>query len=202
MIRAISVLAAALCLLASIGCAGEAEQPPPDPPHGALQKLTIIRDGTKLGFGPFKGYWFVPANPRDLKRLLFSCYNVDGFYSSDAPENALLFTGEAVLTELPPDPAAVPDSGGRIRPVFFPEAPAGWPATRPAPQQRFRHFHSAYDATGAVFTGYWLSHNATRSFTYDMGGRVGPDSPLYHEVAPGPDLSFSRIVEFDFGPSE
>jgi hypothetical protein len=33
--------------------------------------------------------------------------------------------------------------------------------------------------------GYWLRHTAKARFTYDMGGRVSPDSPLHHRVAPG-----------------
>jgi hypothetical protein len=38
------------------------------------------------------------------------------------------------------------------------------------------------------------------AFTYDMGGRVGPDSVLYHKVMPGSDKAFARIIEFDRGP--
>lgn len=41
---------------------------------------------------------------------------------------------------------------------------------------------------------------AVDEFTYDMGGRVGPDSPLYHEVTPGTDRDFAKIMEFDYGP--
>jgi hypothetical protein len=33
--------------------------------------------------------------------------------------------------------------------------------------------------------GYWLRHTAKARFTYDMGGRVSPDSPLHHRLAPG-----------------
>jgi len=59
---------------------------------------------------------------------------------------------------------------------------------------------SCYDATGPVRAGCWFRHEARASFTYDMGGRVGPGSPLYHEVTPEPDREFARIIEFDRGP--
>jgi hypothetical protein len=49
--------------------------------------------------------------------------------------------------------------------------------------------------------GYWLIHEATASFTYDMGGRVTPESPLFHETSPGVDTAFAHIVEFDQGPA-
>ena len=62
------------------------------------------------------------------------------------------------------------------------------------------HFHSCYNSQGPVLTGYWLRHEARAEFTYDMGGRVGPDSPLYHKVNSGVDKAFGRIIEFDRGP--
>ena len=53
-----------------------------------------------------------------------------------------------------------------------------------------------------VLTGYWLRHVAVSEFTYDMGGRVGKESPLYHRVRKGPDRDFAGIVEFDRGPEK
>lgn len=38
------------------------------------------------------------------------------------------------------------------------------------------------------------------AFTYDMGGRVGPEGPLYHQVIPGIDREFTLLIEFDWGP--
>ena len=171
-------------------------------PHGSMSRLGLIHEGHRYGFGPFVGYYFRPHDPSDLTRLAFACFNERGFYASDAPRNALLFEGEAVLTRLPPAEPGIPVGGGRIRPVFFPDAPLAWLATRPEPQEEFVHFHSCYDARGAALLGYWLRHEAKRRFTYDMGARVAPGSPLYHRAAPGPDRDFGRIVEFDSGPGD
>jgi len=87
-----------------------------------------------------------------------------------------------------------------MHPIFDRDIPAPWWATRPKPQEEFIHFHSCYDAVGPVHVGYWLKHRAVAAFTYDMGGRVGPESILYHHVNIGTDLEFARIVEFDWGP--
>ena len=96
---------------------------------------------------------------------------------------------------------AIPAAGGRrIVPLFFSQAPDAWRDARPRPQADYVHFHSAYDDRGAVRHGYWLRHTAKARFTYDMGGRVTQDSPLYHLVEPGPDRRFARILEFDHGP--
>lgn len=79
-------------------------------------------------------------------------------------------------------------------------SPSPWIDSRPEPRDEFLHFHSCYDARGPVLTGYWLRHEAVSEFTYDMGGRVDRESPLYHEVRPGTDKDFARIIEFDSGP--
>jgi hypothetical protein len=71
---------------------------------------------------------------------------------------------------------------------------------RHRPQDEYRHFHSCYDGQGPVLAGLWIRHKGNASFTYVMGGRVGPDSPLYHEVRPGIDRQFAKIMEFDAGP--
>ncbi|GAB4259111.1 MAG: hypothetical protein Kow0092_07090 [Deferrisomatales bacterium] len=191
------MLAAGWVLLA-LGCAGP---PPEEPemPRGYLRRLELVHEGRLLGFGPFVGYGFRPVVPGRFDRLEFVCLNEGGFYSSDAPEGARLFEGEAVLATLPAE-GKIPPGPERIRPVFFGEAPAPWLETRPG--SLFRHFHSCHDANGPVRTGYWLLHRAVRGFTYDMGGRVGPGSPLFHPVTPGPDGAFAAIVEFDAGPSK
>jgi hypothetical protein len=165
-----------------------------------MARLEVAWDGRWYGFGPFVGYYFRPDDPGDLTRLHFICYNERGFYASDAPGNALLYEGEARLAQLPEVGFPLPAEGGRIRPVPFVDAPASWLAARPEPQAEFVHFHSAYDATGPARVGYWLRHEARGRFTYDMGGRVGPEGPLYHRVLPGPDRSFAHLVEFDWGP--
>jgi hypothetical protein len=122
----------------------------------------------------------------------------DQFYTDDLPGEALLFRGEAQLTTLP-DVRPIPRSDQRIIPVFAPDAPAEWLATRPAPQNEFVHFHSTYDHGGATYTGYWLRHDPVRKFTYNMRGRLSEDSPLYHEVEPGSSPDFPAIIEFDRG---
>lgn len=185
------------------GCSGE-EEPPAlkkQVPRGYLQQLEISTEDGILSFGPFVGYYFKPFHPDDLTRLQLICFNERSFYTLDLPENAQLFTGEAVFATLPDAGEALPSGPGRIRPVFFHEAPQAWVDSRPTPQDEFLHFHSCYQATGPVRSGYWVRHEAVASFTYDMGGRVGKDSPLYHEVTPGPDRAFPRIIEFDHGPS-
>lgn len=181
-------------------CSPGPETLPLDVPHGYLATLEVSAEGGRYGFGPFVGYYFRPEDPADLTRLRFLCFNERGFYASDAPVNALLYEGEARLAVLPAGEGAVPGDAERIQPVFFPDAPAGWLATRPEPRDEFLHFHSAYDATGPARVGYWLRHVAARAFTYDMGGRVDRGGPLHHAVTPGPDLAFPRIVEFDRGP--
>ncbi|MCF8036786.1 MAG: hypothetical protein K9K62_07930 [Desulfobacteraceae bacterium] len=190
---------ALLCLLAS-GCeqsAGRAAGP--DVPRGYVSQIRVEQQDRVLSFGPFVGYYFRPEARGDFTRLQFVCFNEQNFYTDDLPENAKLFEGTAVLTRLPDVDFSLPDSG-RINPVYFPEAPARWTAARPEPGDAFLHFHSCYDTQGPVLTGYWFRHEAVAAFTYDMGGRVGPQSPLYHEVVPGTDKDFARIIEFDSGP--
>ena len=198
MIRAALALGLGLALGAA-GCDTGPGEVALQVPHGYQKRLEFVRDGVLLGFGPFVGYYFLADDPQDPVRVKLVCFNERGFYSSDAPVNALLYEGEAVRARLP-DAGEIPPGPDRIRPVFFPRAPAGWLATRPEPRDQFVHFHSCYTRKGPVRVGFWILHRAVRAFTYDMGGRVGPGSPLYHRVTPGPDLGFARIVEFDAGP--
>lgn len=172
----------------------------PEVPRGYVSVLELTRDGRRLSFGPFVGYYFKPISPDDLTRLEFVCFNERRFYASDADVNAKLYEGEARLVELPAVGVDIPRNA-RINPIFFNEAPDAWLATRPEPQEAFLHFHSCYDLRGAVRTGFWLQHNALAAFTYDMGGRVGPESSQYHHVEPGIDHQFDRIIEFDHGPA-
>ena len=183
------------------GCArnGESPESQPDVPHGYMQVVRLEKDGRVISVGPFVGYYFRPADHGDLSRLRFVCFNERRFYASDAPAGKQLYRGEAVQATLPEVDFEVPHRG-RINPVFFPDAPDAWLATRPEPVDAFAHFHSGYDAAGPTMTGYWLRHEALAEFTYDMGGRVSAGSPLHHAVKPGPDRDFPRIIEFDFGP--
>lgn len=170
-------------------------------PHGYVQRLHVLHGGRWYGFGPFIGYYFKPMDPGDLGRLRLLCFNERGFYASDAPRNALLYEGDAVLVELPEAEVSLDgEDADRIRPLFDPHLPESWRATRPEPAEQYRHFHSCYDARGPARVGYWLRHEAKRAFTYDMGARVTSGSPLYHVVAPGPDRAFASSVEFDRGP--
>jgi hypothetical protein len=169
-------------------------------PRGYVSTLEIHLDGRLYGFGPFVGYYFMPENPPDLSQLAFVCFNERGFYTKDLPNNKRLFEGIARLAELPENGVVITSDAARIHPVFFSEAPPRWLESRPEPRDEFVHFHSCYDSQGPVLTGYWLRHEAKAAFTYDMGGRVGRDSPLYHTVTPGVDKSFPRIIEFDRGP--
>jgi hypothetical protein len=183
------------------GCTLTDNSPPAlDVPRGYVPTIEIELNDRILGFGPFVGYYFRPDIPEGFSRLKFVCFNEQSFYTNDLPANSKLFEGEAVLTELTGTTVKIPDAH-RINPVFFPNAPVVWLKNRPEPQDEFVHFHSCYDAQGPVLTGYWLRHRAITSFTYDMGGRVDPNSPLYHEVTPGIDSRFAQIVEFDRGPS-
>lgn len=168
-------------------------------PRGYLAQIRVEHGDRVYGFGPFVGYYFRPETPGDFTRLAFVCFNERSFYTKDLAENARLFEGTAVLTRLPESDFDIPEDA-RINPVYFSEAPEKWLATRPAPKDEFLHFHSCYDARGAVTTGYWFRHAAIAGFTYDMGGRVVADSPLYHAVSPGIDRGFARIIEFDHGP--
>lgn len=167
-------------------------------PRGYYTQLEFLYQAQRLSFGPFVGYYFRPENGDDLTRLKFRCYNERQFYTDQLPADTLLFEGEAVLSSLP-RVRALPRTDARIEPVFFAEAPPEWIQARPAPQNQFVHFHSAYDATGPSYTGYWLRHQPVRAFTYNMGGRVGEDSPLYHQATPGAPQRFPRIFEFDAG---
>ncbi|MFO7800955.1 MAG: hypothetical protein R6V55_01530 [Desulfovermiculus sp.] len=169
-------------------------------PRGALQGLIVEHQGRVFEFGPFVGYFFWPQESGDLSRLNFACRNEGQFYTRDLPADTLLFTGEARFVCLPGDAPYRPENGRRMRPVFPDEIPQKWLDTRPSPQNEFLHFHSCYNAQGPVACGYWLRHKARKVFTYDMGGRVGPDSVLYHQVQPGVDTGFPLLVEFDRGP--
>ncbi|MBF0233043.1 MAG: hypothetical protein HQK65_08390 [Desulfamplus sp.] len=170
-------------------------------PHGYMSRLEQVHDGRMIVLGPFVGYYFRPEDPGDLSCLRFVCFNENLFYSSDMPEGAKLYEGTAVRTTLPLTDAVIP-SQDRINPVFFQEAPEAWLNTRPEPRDEFVHFHSCYNGTGSVMTGYWIRHVAVSEFTYDMGERVGKESPMYHRVSKGIDRDFARIIEFDRGPEK
>jgi len=187
----------------TIGCQRDDANPRPSPPavpHGFVSTLQVVKDEHLYRFGPFMGYYFRPVQQGDYSRLEFVCFNEQGFYASDMPIGAKLFTGEALLTRLETIEGSMPDGEGRIQPVFFDDAPPAWTSNRPEPQDEFLHFHSSYDAAGATFLGYWIRHRGVDRFTYDMGGRVDRTSPLWHRVGPGPDHDFPRIIEFDSGP--
>jgi hypothetical protein len=188
---------AACCLVP--GCDHtESDYGPLKVPKGYVPVLEIEVKDRLLGFGPFVGYYFKPENPGDFTRLKFVCFNERRFYSADIAENAQLFEGQAVLTRLADVNIKLPDAN-RINPIYFSEAPPQWLQSRPDPKEQFVHFHSCYDSQGPVLTGYWIRHVAMAAFTYDMGGRVGPASALYHKVMPGSDKDFARIIEFDRG---
>ncbi|MEX2606567.1 MAG: hypothetical protein WD708_04410, partial [Kiritimatiellia bacterium] len=196
---------ATVLLLLSTGCPRPVPVPeaaePPRPPRGYVDRVRLRVDGTQVGFGPFVGYYFKPVSLEDLTHLEFRCYNERGFYTDDLPENALLFTGSARFRRLP-DSGNLPRGNARILPVVFRDAPDDWKATRPEPADEYLHFHSAYDAVGPVRAGFWLRHVGTASFTYNMGGRVDETSVLHHQVNPGVDKAFARILEFDRGPGK
>ena len=183
----------------SFGCKKpETPSVAPEVPRGYVQVLEVERDGRLFSFGPFVGYYFRPQNPDDLHRIDFVCFNERSFYTLDLPGNALLFEGDALLATLE-DAGFMPEFSQRITPVYFEDAPVQWLKARPSPQDEFVHFHSCHDATGPVLTGYWIRHVGKGNFTYDMGGRIILESVLYHNVSPGPDKGFARIVEFDRG---
>lgn len=198
MTRALAVLCVWVALIA--GCDAGQSAMPLSIPGGAASRLQVKLDGQLYGFGPFVGYYFRPLDAAKLDVLEFWCFNERGFYSTDAPVNALLYTGIAKLSKLAPGAGGIPRGDERIIPVFFDDAPDPWLDGRPEPKTRFVHFHSLYNTGGAVFYGYWLAHRAERAFTYDMGGRVGPASVLYHLVEAGDDLAFAHLIEFDKGP--
>jgi len=189
-----------MILSLSIGCSSDREKQRVELqiPRGFVSKLQLVDNGQLLHFGPFVGYYFAPLKGQnDLHKLQFLCFNEDSFYSSEMPENSLLFKGEAVFTRFPDVGRSLP-SDNRINPVFFKNAPVEWINTRPS--SVFLHFHSCYDAMGPVHAGYWVKHIAVDDFVYDMGGKVSFDSPLYHKVSKGIDDEFARIIEFDRGP--
>ena len=182
------------------GCSESGPEPSsPDIPRGYMPTLEIEMNGHLLRFGPFAGYYFKPRTPDDFSRLAVLCFNEDFFYTRDRPDNALLFKGDAALTTL--EPVDAPKEGTqRIVPIFFHQAPRTWLQSRPDPKNEFIHFHSCYDKSGPVLTGYWLRHTAVAAFTYNMGERINKKSPLYHMVKPGIDKNFAKIIEFDRGP--
>lgn len=196
----------AAAVLLSAGCPttenpGAAQDADFAVPYGYMARLEQVHDGRMIGFGPFVGYYFRPANPDDLRESNFVCFNENTFYSSDMADGAKLYEGTAVMATLPDANVSIP-TGDRINPIFFSDAPQPWLETRPEPRDEFRHFHSCYNGAGPVRTGYWIRHVAVADFTYDMGGRVGEDSPLHHRVQRGPDRDFAEIIEFDRGPDK
>lgn len=196
-------LCVALVVLASGGCdPSTPETVSLEVPRGYMSTLERDWEGRRIAWGPFVGYYFRPQEPPRSNLLHFICFNERQFYTRDLPANARLFEGTAVFAALPED-GSLPGSEAdrrRIVPVFFEDAPDAWVAARPEPQDEYVHFHSAHDAEGAVRAGYWLRHVGAADFRYDMGGRVEPESPLYHEVHEGSDRGFARIIEFDRGP--
>lgn len=187
-----------LCLLLALPAATIAENRL-EPPRGYYRQLEFVYHGQRLSFGPFIGYFFKPQDGDNLTRLDVLSYNERQFYTDQLPTDSLLFKGEAVLATLD-RVRAIPPAEQRITPIFFDQAPPQWLQGRPTPQEQFIHFHSAYDHNGAVYTGYWLRHQPVSTFTYNMGGRVGKSSPLYHQAEPGAPQRFPRIIEFDAGP--
>ena len=178
-IRFLMLLMAGLGL--AVACSGQKETGSVELqiPRGYQQILEITDGGQILSFGPFVGYYFKPPDPQDLTRLSLVCFNENQFYTKDLPENAKLFTGEAVFATLQEAGHPV-SSDKRINPIFFSEAPAAWKASRPTPQDEFLHFHSCYDANGPVMSGFWVRHVGEASFTYDMGGRVSEEIGRAH----------------------
>ncbi|MCB2184090.1 MAG: hypothetical protein KQH63_18860 [Desulfobulbaceae bacterium] len=169
-------------------------------PRGYVPVLIFEHEDQRYFFGPFTGYYFRPSRYGELEKLIFVCFNEQGFYTDSLPHNTLLYEGEAVFQKLPGNKKDIPKQGERIRPVFFDKAPSVWLSTRPEPQTEYVHFHSGYNKQGAALLGYWLRHRAMADFTYNMGGRLTPDSILYHRAAKGIDHDFARIIEFDMGP--
>ena len=195
-----------LCLVLS-GCKDTTTEvkasQPLEVPRGYVKVLQIEIEDKVFGFGPFVGYYFKPTQNTDLTRLDFVCFNERSFYTTDLEENSLLYKGTAIFQQLPETGTLVRiSSDQRITPIFFQNAPPQWINSRPEPREEFVHFHSAYNHSGAVNAGYWIKHVAQASFIYNMGGRVRPESPLYHEVTSGVDRTFARIIEFDRGPGE
>lgn len=187
-----------IVLLGASACSEQESNLPLDVPRGYTQVIELEMGDSILTFGPFVGYYFSPVHPHDMSRLNFICFNERSYYTLDLPRNSKLFEGEAVLRTLEKLNFVVP-ADDRMNPVIFADAPLAWLKNRPAPQDEFVHFHSTYDALGFVLAGYWIKHVGAANFTYDMGGRVGPESILYHEVSPGTDTQFARIMEFDTG---
>ena len=193
------ILLVGLCLALSACQEQPNSETLPQVPRGYYAQLEFVHAGKQLSFGPFVGYYFKPLRHDDLTKLQFICFNERKFYTDQLPAGELLFTGKAILTTLP-DNNPRPEPSQRINPVFFADAPQEWLATRPEPQEQYVHFHSTYDNMGATFTGYWLRHQPEKSFTYNMGGRVASDSPLFHQASSDQPQNFPRIVEFDYGP--
>ncbi|WP_027371630.1 hypothetical protein [Desulfovermiculus halophilus] len=201
--RQLTIFCLTACIWMMLGPQGAVlAESPGEIPRGAMQRLIVEHQGRVYEFGPFVGYYFWPQDCTDLSRLNFACRNERQFYTRDLPEDTLLFTGQARFACLPGDAPYVPKQGRRMRPVFPGDIPASWLATRPEPRDEFVHFHSAYNAQGPAACGFWLRHTAKESFTYDMGGRVGSDSVLYHQVQPGVNKDFPLLVEFDRGPED
>lgn len=196
----ILILTAACFLITLFGCRQQQKNDAVvlNVPRGYVPVLEVMMDDQLMGFGPFVGYYFKPETAGDLTRLKFVCFNERSFYTLDVPENAKIFEGDAILAQLSDVDFEIPVKN-RINPVFFEQAPSKWLKNRPEPRDEFVHFHSCFDSQRPIRWGYWVRHYAVASFTYDMGKRVGPDSPLYHRVNPGIDKSLARIIEFDQG---
>lgn len=185
--------AVALCLIVAGVAAGKEAGAAEE---AATDQVVFQHRGRELRFGPFVGYRF--EQTEDPTTIRFVCRNERQFYTDDLPAGTILYGGEARLVELAPANKPLPRKG-RVNPLRYDEVPQPWLATRPAPVEDWRHFHSCHDTHGAVRSGYWLRHEAEAAFVYDMGGRVGPESVLYHRVEPGIDRGFAQLMEFDHG---
>lgn len=123
------------------------------------------------------GHSWVQAGPNNV---VAKHYNTgpggsSNFWSSDAPDGALLYIAQIIIDEWTPEKAEMYAARGYVHYHEFLSADTG----EPHPTK----------------VG-WFKHIARTSFTLDGG----PGSPFYHSVTPGVDFEFIPNWENPYNP--
>ena len=134
---------------------------------GVEYYLAGVPDGPG-GATDVPGHYWVQAGPRKLvgKHYNTGPFEMPSWWSSDAPDGALLYVVKGLIDTWSPEKAA----------MYFADG--------------FTHYHefvSVADGSNHLTKVLWLKHIARTSFTFDRGPMPGM---FDHYVTPGVDFEF------------